>query len=239
MMRITLVVLLALVLGGQATAETAIVVPNAYENTEAPDGVAGGSGFQNGYRIQGIFDASVFVSLPGTQQTMTGFYMRPDGLLGTENSTSWPHFTLKMSTTEVTPATLSNEFAANAGEDELIVYDGSITFTTANIGPSGGPKEFDIAYEFQTPFHYDPSQGNLLMDWYVEGPADLVGDDRIDGPTGIVAWVFSEDRNASLGEPAGTGTPVIKFTFVPEPSTLLLLLLGLSTVGISRRRSRA
>jgi hypothetical protein len=96
MMRITLVVLLALVLGGQATAETAIVVPSIYENAEGPDGNAGNSVFPNGYRFQIVYEASEFALLPTSQQTMTGYFMRPDGFLGSAKSVSWPHYTLRM-----------------------------------------------------------------------------------------------------------------------------------------------
>ncbi len=221
-----------------AVSGTTIFVPSEYENVEAPDGAAGtepgGIGYPTGYRMQIIVDAGQFASLPASLRTMTGYFMRPDGLIGTAKSASWPHFTLKMSTTDRTPATLNNIFALNIGSDETVVYDGPVTFSTANSGPIGGPKDFDIAFEFQNPFHYDPSKGSLLIDWTVTGPAAWVGHDAIDGASAISTWVFNSNRFASRANNRGSGTAIYKFTFVPEPTTLVLAcfsLLGLIVVG--------
>ncbi len=95
-----------------ATADVAIVFPSEYEDTEAPGGVrASSTGFPDGYRLQSVFDASAFAGLPPSQTLMTGFYMRPDSFLGSANSVAWPHFTLKVSTTSVSPGSQSLEFA--------------------------------------------------------------------------------------------------------------------------------
>ena len=79
--------------------DVAIVVPNEYENVEAPD--AGGTTFvfPDGYRLQGVFASSEFGSLPATHQTLTGLYLRPDGPTGIATSVSWNNFILKLSIT--------------------------------------------------------------------------------------------------------------------------------------------
>jgi hypothetical protein len=225
--------LLASAVAGSLEAEISIIVPGEYADVEAPGGIreygGGGPGVLNGYRLQGIFDASVFEALPASQRQLTGFFARPDGVLGRANSVSWPNFVLTMSTTTISPGEMGNEFAANHGADATIVYEGPITFTTENTGPAGGPKDFDIAFDFQIPFHYNPAEGNLVMDWFVEGPAGWVGDDRIDSGLGTTAWILNENRNSPIASQSFFGnTPVWKFAFVPEPSSHILLALGLS-----------
>ena len=50
------------------------------------------------------------------------------------------------------------------GVDEVVVYDGELTLSSAFSGPSAGPKDFDIIIALQSPFYYDPRAGNLLLD---------------------------------------------------------------------------
>lgn len=198
-----------------ARAQLNIVVPPEYESTEAPDGQASfATGFGDGYRLMGVIDASFFASLPTTHRTMTGWYMRPDGVLGNSNSVSWPNLKVTMSTTSATAGMMSNEFDENVAPDATVVYDGPIAFTTANLGPTGGPREFDIAFEFETPFHYDPSAGNLLMDWDVGGPAGWVGDDRVDVDPRF-QWISNTSRHSPVANAVDTGTAVMSFAFGP------------------------
>jgi hypothetical protein len=225
MMKICVTALLVVVLVNQTAAqEIAIVFPAEYENTEAPGAATAGDVILDGYRMQGIFDSSIFASLPASHQTLTGIYMRPDGLIGTANSISYRRLTFKLSTTSVTPTNLKRVFAANVGPDEAVVYDGPISFTTANTGPRGGPKDFDIAYQFQTPFQYDPTQGNLLMDWTVYGPASWTGDDEVLS-TLLSKWSYGSGPDAVNGS-FFPGSPVISFRFVPEPTSFLITAVG-------------
>ena len=120
----------------------------------------------------------------------------------------------------------------------LSEFLGNSFLKTANIGPAGGPKEFDIAFEFEEPFQYNPADGNLLIDWIVVGPAGWVGDDRVDTST-ISRWISNEDRDATHATDYGTGVTVMSFRFIPEPSTILLtLLLTLIALAITRYRIR-
>ncbi len=234
MMRILFATWLVALLVNHAAAETAIVVPNEYENVEAPDGVSAGTG-NAGFRFQGVMAASEFMSLPFSQHTLTGYRSRPDGILGIANSASWLDFTLKVSTTDVTPSTLATSFQANIGDDERTVYNGPITFNTSNVGPVGGPKEFDIIIDFQTPFHYDPSAGNLLLDWTVKGPWSWVGDDRV-ASNPNTNYVVSGDPNAAFGI-LTPGTGIFQLIFVPEPTTLVLAVFGLLGLAVCGRRN--
>ncbi|NIP17252.1 MAG: hypothetical protein GWM87_03150, partial [Xanthomonadales bacterium] len=60
------------------------------------------------------------------------------------------------------PGSLSLTFADNIGSDNTVVFSGPLTLTSADIG--GPPRDFDIIINLQTPFFYDPGDGNLLLD---------------------------------------------------------------------------
>jgi hypothetical protein len=63
-----------------------------------------------------------------------------------------------LSTTGAAPDALSTTFADNVGADNTTVFSGQWALSTANNGV------FDLVLTLTTPFEYDPSQGNLLLD---------------------------------------------------------------------------
>ena len=96
----------------------------------------------------------------------------------------------RISTTNQDPEKLSFRFADNLGDDQIVVSDGLVTWSTDNIGPPEGPRAFDVVMELEEPFYYDPNQGNLLIDWTL-------------APN--TTWTASEMRQRSrLVEPSGT-----------------------------------
>ena len=199
--------------------ELTIIYPEVYADTEAPNG-AGNIGTFDPGRLQRIYSAAeAFPQLPITYHTVTGFRWRPDGNASAAYTATTDKLEIRLSTTEVEPGELSLRYADNIGDDETLVFAGALTLSTQNSGPTGGPKDFDIVIDFTTPFHYDPSAGNLLMDmmWFspfsnvevdactldVFPPCEWVG--HIGDPTaefadfegvdgGIVQWVFIADE---------------------------------------------
>jgi MYXO-CTERM domain-containing protein len=140
----------------------AIVSPNMNTDTEGEGWVTNAS--PNG-RWQIVFPSSDFATLPDGSRTITQMALRPDGALGSPLTTTFGNALVRLSTTDASPPNLSFSFADNIGADETVVYDGPLTLSTANVGPPGGPKEFDQAMVLQTPFDYDPNEGNLLIDF--------------------------------------------------------------------------
>jgi len=65
---------------------------------------------------------------------------------------------IDLSTTSASPDGLSTTFANNLGPDNTTVFTGQWALSTANNGA------FDMILDLTTPFLYDPSRGNLLMD---------------------------------------------------------------------------
>ncbi len=115
-------------------------------------------------RYQQAYDASLF-SVYNAPLTISRIAFRPDYMLGSVFSTNLLDIQINMSTTPLELSSLTGIFADNVGGDDIIVVDrGGLTLSSSFTGPVNGPKDFDIIIDFDTPFVYDPSLGNLLLD---------------------------------------------------------------------------
>ena len=142
----------------------------------------------------------------------------------------------------------STNFAANLGAAFTTVYSGSLTLTTAATG--SGPQPFDYTINFMTPFVYDPTAGNLLLDVLIPSTATVSG-------TGFGFLTFDNVNTLNDGvrsivnvnAAAGTGTldtsaAITRFQTsavagaVPEPATWAMLLVGFGMAGASLRRRK-
>lgn len=216
--------------------EIAIVHPPEFENMEGDQ--ASGTGANAG-RMQVLLQGGAhFAGLPDTHRTLTGFRWRPDSSVSSPESHIWNDFELRVSTTSQSLDDMSTRFSENIGPDELLVLEGPITTATMNEGPRAGPKEFDIAFDFDTPFHYDPTAGNLLLDFAWGTPwVSIRVDSCCASPDGPGRWIGSASGNpnveiATLGGHA-SGYQLI---FVPEPSSVSLMVI--SFLGLIQLRQR-
>src|SRR5262249_21659069 len=144
-----------------------VIVPNNLAATEGD--ISNGLPFNIGafslssQRYQQVFAASAFASVSGPH-LITQIAFRPDAQIGGAFSSIIPNIQINLSTTSATPDGLSATFANNVGSDDTVVFSGSLSLSSAFTGPPGGPKAFDIIINLQTPFLYNPSAGNLLLD---------------------------------------------------------------------------
>jgi len=76
-----------------------------------------------------------------------------------------------MSTTPVAPENASATFANNLGPVVQTVFDGDLTLSVPDC--TTDPCNFDVMVPLQTPFLYNPSNGNLVVDWRVNECTDL------------------------------------------------------------------
>ncbi len=136
----------------------AVVVPAA--NLDA-EGGGGSSVLNDNIRLQEIYNAAL---MPDGPVTITEMRFRPSAHYGAAFTATISNINIRLSTTTVMPVAISSTFAANVGTNETVVFDGELTLASAFTGPASGPKDFDIVIPFATPFSYDPSQGNLLVD---------------------------------------------------------------------------
>lgn len=74
-----------------------------------------------------------------------------------------PNVTITLSTTSRAVTGLDTTFANNVGADVKTVFLGDLTLSSAG-GSFGGPDPFDIVIPLQTPFVFNPTGGNLLLD---------------------------------------------------------------------------
>jgi hypothetical protein len=115
-------------------------------------------------RYQQVYDHSQFVGFAagGEYITQMAFRVHSPGIPFTASIST---LQVNLSTTANAADALSPTFAQNVGADDTVVFpSAAIQFSTAVSGPADGPQAFDLVVTFTTPFHYDPSKGNLLVD---------------------------------------------------------------------------
>jgi hypothetical protein len=219
-----------------------IVVPNALTTV---DGNSFADTPFSPLRLLQIFDSSQLTALGGPV-LITQIAVRPDMIPGPSGpetrDTQWHLSTTTRSIASLVPGSTVS-FADLIGPDNTLVFSGTITRTTDNLPGPGNTRQFDITLPLQTPFYYDPSAGNLLLElqvFSVSGEA-LRRDGVIGDPT-VRTVRF-------VGSPTADSGTVVDFGFVfqitgqpvPEPSTFTLLSLGaLGLLGYAwQRRKRA
>lgn len=110
----------------------------------------------------------------------------------------------------------------------------------------GGITGFSTFFDFRDqPFFYDPSQGNLLMDFRIyrglgSRPGGVAVLDAFNVAGDSVSTVFgygSSVPNSGLATSIGLAT-LLFVTPIPEPSTFALLCAGLGMLGLGWSRLR-
>jgi len=135
-----------------------VVVPNANEFVEGNSSnnfPFNSTSFT--MRYQQIYESTQFSECGNIVQVNFRF---TEGVLG--DSITYPDILIQLSTTNVTPATLSTTFADNIGLNVITVYEGELSFAAQTC--DSGPCPFENTITLQTPFNYNPSDGNLLLD---------------------------------------------------------------------------
>jgi hypothetical protein len=132
----------------------------------------------------------------------------------------------------------STTFSANRGSNYQDVFDATLTFTPALNNT------FDMVLNLSTPFLYDPSKGDLLLDVSLTQASAFTG----------TALYFGGDSSPTddrifNANPSTTGTVdfntlATQFTFTsaasaPEPSTVFLLGAGIGSLVLLRKRTKA
>ena len=201
-------------------------------------------------REQNLYGSSLFPA--GLPLSITEIRYRRDSTFNASHSDTYTEtfnagdIEIWLSTTAVADDALSTTFANNIGANELLVHDGPLTINSTDTS-SLSPKPFDIIISLETPFVYDPSQGNLLVDFKISTalPISGVEHDVVDAPgDGLSRVLFigafgdTSDPNAPVANLAQSVGPVTEFVFdvIPEPSTTLLAVPALAVLALRRRR---
>lgn len=221
-----------------------VIVPGNFASTEGDS--------NNGYpfnisafsltsqRYQQVYNSSLFSSLPAGGVEITGMAFRIDVGTGASFSSTLPDIQIDLSTTATSANTLSSTFASNVGANDTVVVGAGPLALSGTTG--GTPNPFNIIINFTTPFIYDPSAGNLLMDVHNFGGGGTTQFDSTDVGTGI-ARNFTE--GSGVGSPTADGVInssglITEFIYqpVPEPGTLALAGLGGLTMLLGFRRRK-
>jgi hypothetical protein len=191
-----------------------------------------GCAYPNG-EYQQVYNAGQF-SGPITITGLEFFNTQVDFGATSMNDGNW---TVSMSTTSADWNTLNPNFTSNIGANNTQVFNGDLV-QPWTFGDT-------LTINFSTPFTYDPSKGNLLMDVMVSGATDAGGpiyfdtngynNGNFNGNTFLGRVYTTNNVNAGYGLVTGFVTGAS----VPEPSFLLLVGMGLGLAGIVNvRRNR-
>jgi hypothetical protein len=210
-----------------------VVVPGALAGTEGGTNNTFPFDLQSGtsQRYQQVYAASEFLS----SGWITQLAFRPDGVTGFAFASTISNIMIDFSTTSHAPDSLSTTFANNIGLDDTTVFNGALHLASADTGPAGGPKDFDIIIALNTPFFYNPAAGNLLLDvrnlsggFTAPFDAQNTVGDSISRLTSAKNGV--NDLTGSA-DSIGLVTQLTLVAAVPEPSPRMLLLLGIILMG--------
>ena len=207
--------LLAALLGTCVTTDLraqVVVVPNAQATNDGNTLTTTPSG---PVRFMQIHDTSQFGALAGPS-LLTQFAWRPDQTLGQSGPKS---VTLQIyaSTTSRSVAGLSTTFADNLGTNNTLVFDGTLTWTTANLPGPGNTRQFDIVFPLTTPFLYDPAAGNLLLDFQLSADSgSSITLDRVSGNEFTRQAAAPGSPNATTAQ-FFVDSQVTQFTFESPP----------------------
>jgi hypothetical protein len=193
-------------------------------------------------RYQQVFGVSDFAFLGGPV-LISQILFRPDAVTGFAFSSTIANIRVDLSTSLNGPDALNPTFANNVGLDNVIVFNGALSLSSADAGPAAGPKNFDIVINLTTPFLYDFTKGALLLDVRNVSGGTTTPFDAANTFGDTVSRVFADGVNSLTGSADSFGL-VTQFTTtpvnaaVPEPATLALLGAGLSALLARRRKKR-
>src|SRR5687768_89186 len=117
-----------------------------------------GPTLQSSLRLQEAYNRTLFTQGP-IWITGVGFRNTPQAFPSYAAEVGRIQFTLSTATNWI----LSGDFASNLGADSMIVFDGPLSLSGSWL-PGASPQPFNTFVKFTTPFHYDPAEGDLLVE---------------------------------------------------------------------------
>jgi len=247
-MKIHMIALSALLLAAAPAVADTVVAPGVAGNAQGPAPIRYfGSG---GSRVQQIYSSDFFTGIQSISALSFRAYpgAAPSGFFG--NSVTVSDIIVRLSTTSAgdeTGTLASSSFANNVGADVATVFSGALTLSTAATGT--GEQPFDYTISFATPFVYDASLGNLLLDVMIPTTATVSGTgvgfltfDTVNSFNDGIYSVIELNNGAATTGFADTSGVITSFTTspvttaVPEPASWALMIGGFGCAGLVLRR---
>ena len=164
---------------------------------------------------QQIYSASAFQGPINIDQITFYQNASPGGVFMTAN------YEVELSTTSAAVGALSTTPSANFGTNNTVFFDGVL---------SGGVSS-SFTLSSSIPFHYDPTQGNLLLTIYQTNVTGSYTEFSFDAST---STDFSRMYDRTDGTSGTDGTGLVTQFGAPEPQTWLLMTAGFVVVGCLR-----
>jgi len=139
------------------------VVPAIYTDADgnSQNTIPWNNACESGIRYQQVYEDA---DIPDNVTISAIRYRQDVSSGGAFSDAAFTGVIVSLSTTSVDTTTMSTTFANNIGPDELLVYSGDLSLSSAVS--SEVPRPFDIEIPFQAPFDY--TGGNLLVDILME-----------------------------------------------------------------------
>ena len=194
-------------------------------------------------RQQQVYSASEFSSAMPNGGFITQILFRYDDIVGSTATTFLPEVQIDFAVTHRGPDQLSTTFDENIGNSLAVAYPrGGLTL-------SGAPGSLSTRITFATPYFYNPTNGNLLLQIqnfqrtpFSNGPIFFPASplDAQNAAGDTVSRVFAYDANAATGtaDSLGLVTELVFTPVVPEPSTIALTLIGICLLCFCRLRKK-
>jgi len=166
-------------------------------------------------RLQTVYGASQFPPYP---IVITELRWRPDTLVDGPLTDNIPNIQISLSTTATNADDLNSIFAKNSGTNDTMVFSGVATVSTSFTTLSNSTKAFDISLPLQTPFVYESSKGNLLVDVRnFSGGSAILYTAGLTSTTDTVSRAYSDDPNSTTASGADTGAEALQVIYTPAP----------------------
>lgn len=126
-------------------------------------------------RYQQVYGASDFSNVSGAISQIGFRVAAASGSGAAFDPVILSNVTIVLSTTPAAPDGLSATFGDNTGPDATTVFQGPLPLSSSDAVPpgAGAAAAFDVRVCLQTPFNYNPANGNLLLDIAID--TDLPG----------------------------------------------------------------
>jgi hypothetical protein len=191
---------------GGGNGHRSIVISPAYANTE---GGGGSSLLFHDIRLQNVYSSTLFPNNKVLKIRELRF--RPSAFFGGAFSATVADLQINLSATQAAVDGLSATFADNVGANDTVVFNGSVNLSSAFAGPASGPKAFDIVIRLDKSFRYDPSQGNLLIDYRNRSGSTATLIDA--GVNNGVSRAFALGANSTAAQSVDQGAEVVQLLY--------------------------
>jgi hypothetical protein len=191
-----------------------IVVPNEFAEINGDTHLTTANVAVHGIRNMHLYDASQFQALTKPAY-LTGYALRPDQTPGPSGPRTLV-CKIYVSTTARSLNEVSTHFSDNIGSDNSLVFDGTLIISTENLAGPGNTRQFDYSWRFTTPFLYDPTAGNLVVDLQIiQGTGEALRFDHVSASPVIRHVRALDSATAADGQLISGSAQVVQFTFEP------------------------